>query len=774
MVTAAEYLRVQIVNGKIGWRPGKCDLDDDFILGSLRFSAGLWVGGGVTPNRLPGNDGAIKALRGEARDAGEPAQLTTCPVCGAWLSIPDEGITESKLTIHIVFETDADVKSVEQFFRTLDVKDDQVEVKGIRVTAENHSAGYMTASFSMNCQGNLKPETVEKLWDDVSGKTGENGIRLKIAPFRASRPGYFPVMEPKSKNTAREGDFEIYCPDPECNLNRGVRWGEGVPLNIDPEDREELPDGLYLKKVETPFAEGARIPVPACIVDEQVYRRCPTVIVGTADKIARLAFEPRAASMFGNVEKYSACYGYYRDELLPRGQNATTRKCEGIVVPVPPFSPPDLIVQDELHLIDGPLGSMFGLYETVVDALCSSGDRFPKYIASTATIKHARSQIQSLFTRDLFQFPPHGMEIEDSFFVHYPSGEQAWDETHPGRVYMGICAPGRGAHTPLIRIWSRILKTGNDLRGMEHAANFWTLVGYFNAIRELGGALALYRQDIVERLRKISEGSDTREIDQSRTMELSSRIESTHLPSILKELETPKTPVEQNPDAIFTTSMFGTGVDIPHLSLMVVHGQPKTTSAYIQATGRVGRERSAPVITFLRASRPRDMSHYEMFTSYHQRIYLDVEPVSVSPFSMGALGRASGPAVVAFLRNMRDAHVMWWNDGGDAVIEADSEPDIQQIVDLFGNRFSKLPESVKQGTVAQEIREYIKSQIDSWKNVAEQSGTSLVFSEYVMYGDPENDVVLGDPVHKHAGKKFVYENAPQSLRDVEETTGFEV
>lgn len=781
MVTAAEYLRVQTVHEKIGWRPEKCDITDDFILGSMRFSAGLWVGIGVTPNKLRGDRGAIKALRGGAKDAGEPAQLTTCPVCGGWLSIPNEGITERKLTIHIVFKTDADVDSVEQFFRTLEVKDDTVEVEGIKVTAESHSAGYMTASFSMSGQrDDLKPENVEKLWGDVSGKADENGIKLEIASFRSSRPGYFPVMEPKSKNTAREGDFEIYCPNPECDLNRGVHWKEGVPLNVDPEDRGELPDGLYLKKTETPFIESARIPIPACIVDEQVYRRCPTVIVGTADKIARLAFEPRVASMFGNVEKYSSCYGYYRDDLLPKDPNATTKRCkeERMITSVLPFSPPDLIVQDELHLIDGPLGSMFGLYETAVGALCSSGDRVPRYIASTATIKHAESQIQSLFTRDMFQFPPHGMEIEDSFFVHYPSGEQAWDETHPGRVYMGICAPGRGAHTPLIRIWSRILKTGNDLRGMKHAGNFWTLVGYFNAIRELGGALALYRQDIVERLehlRKISGGSDTREIDQSRIVELSSRIESTHLPSILKELETLKTPVEKNPDAIFATSMFGTGVDIPHLSLMAVQGQPKTTSAYIQATGRVGRKYSAPVITFLRASRPRDMSHYEMFTRYHHRIYLDVEPVSVSPFSEGALRRASGPVAVAFLRNMRDAHVRWWSDAGDVVIDADSELDVQQINDLFENRFSKLPESlVKQGKTSQEIREDIKRQIEWWKTIAKQSGTSLRFNEYTMYGHPEKDVVLGDPVHKHAGKKFVYENAPQSLRDVEETTGFEV
>lgn len=777
MVTAAEYLRVQIDNGKIGWRPIKCDIGDDFIYGSLRFSTGLWVGGGVTPNNLLGQGyGAIEALRGEAKDAGEPAQLTACPACGALLSIPDGGMAEGKQTIHLVLKTDANMKSVENFFEKLDTKDGKMNVKEATVTAENHSAGHFTVSLTINCNARIDEKDFENLSHQIIEDANKNGMNLIIASFRASRPGYFPVIEPKSKNTVKEGDFEIYCPDPSCTLNKGPRWKEGVPLNIVPDDREKLPDNLYVRKVKSPFTGGTRIPIPAYTVDEQVYRRCPTVIVGTADKIARLAFEPRAASIFGNVEKYSACYGYYRDDLWPKGQNPAGRcKEEEMSVSVTPFSPPDLIVQDELHLIDGPLGSMFGLYETIVDALCTSGSRVPKHIASTATIKHAASQIKSLFARELFQFPPHGMKIEGNFFMRYPSSETAWNEEKPGRLYIGICAPGRGAHTPLIRMWSRILSTGKNMIHDKHADHFWTIVGYFNAIRELGGSLALYRQDIVERLRKITESSVARDIDISKTMELSSRIDSTRLPSILKELENVKTPVDRNPDAIFTTSMFGTGVDIPHLSLMVVHGQPKTTSAYIQATGRVGRNYGALVLTSLRASRPRDMSHYEMFVSYHHRIYLDVEPVSVSPFSEGALRRASGPAAVAYLRNVRRPQVKWWdNNDGDAVIGVDSEKDIRQVIELFEKRFGRQPEYVKQGRTASEIENYVKSQIERWKKIAELCKTSLVFNEYVMYGDPKKDVVLGDPVHKHAGKKIVYHNAPQSLRDVEETTGFQV
>jgi hypothetical protein len=777
MVTAAEYLRIQISNRKVGWRPRKCEIEDDFIYGSLRFSTGLWVGGGVTPNNLLGQGyGAIEVLRGEATDAGEPAQLTECPVCGALLSIPDGGVAEGKHTIHLVLKTEANMKLMEQFFEKLDTKDEKMKVETTTVTADNHSPGYFTVSFTLNCNVRIVEKDFENLSHQIIEDANKKGMNLTVASFRASRPGYFPVIEPKSKNTVKEGDFEIYCPDSGCSLNKGLQWKEGVPLNIVPDDQEKLPDDLYVRKVKSPFTDGTRIPISAYTVDEQIYRRCPTIIVGTADKIARLAFEPRAASIFGNVEKYSACYGYYRDDLWPKGQNATSKCKEArMSVSVPPFSPPDLIVQDELHLIDGPLGSMFGLYETIVDTLCTSEGRIPKHIASTATIKHAASQIKSLFAREPFQFPPHGMKIDDNFFMRYPSPEKAWNEEKPGRLYIGICTPGRGAHTPLIRMWTRILKTGKDTINDKHADNFWTVVGYFNAIRELGGALALYRQDIVERMRKISESSCARDIDTSKTMELSSRIDSTRLPSILKELENVKTPVDRNPDAIFTTSMFGTGVDIPHLSLMVVHGQPKTTSAYIQATGRVGRNYGALVLTFLRASRPRDMSHYEMFVSYHHRIYLDVEPVSVSPFSEGALRRASGPAAVAYLRNMRRPHVKWWeNDDGIAVLEVDSEKDIRQVIELFEKRFSRQPEHVKQGRTAYEIENYIKSQIERWKKIAELHKTSLVFNEYVMYGDPKKDVVLGDPTHKHAGKKIVYSNAPQSLRDVEETTGFQV
>ena len=220
-------------------------------------------------------------------------------------------------------------------------------------------------------------------------------------------------------------------------------------------------------------------------------------------------------------------------------------------------------------------------------------------------MRKAEAQIQSLFNRQLMQFPPSALSSDERFFA--TGGEaHALDNSKSGRLYVAVCAPGKGAQTPIVRIWSSLLQAAHELSQTSQPGSidpFWTLVGYFNATRELAGALSLYRQDIPERIDSRA-GPDARDLDDSRRMELSSRASSTNLPILLQKLEVPYPSTQ---DSVFATSMFGTGVDVDRLSLMVVHGQPKTTSSYIQATGRVGRKSCALVVSFFRASRPRDL-----------------------------------------------------------------------------------------------------------------------------------------------------------------------
>jgi hypothetical protein len=612
----------------------------------------------------------------------------------------------------------------------------------------------------------LTERQVDDMWNDISATIQY----LEIASFRASRPGYFgsgvdPGLTVKSRGRL---DFEIFCPNPDCVLNNSsISFKDLTPVKS-PSGNDDLHrDALSGTGVEA-FDAGCRLPIPAYTVDEQIYSRCPSVVVSTADKIARLSFEPRASAIFGNVNKYNPYYGYHRGDLFPDG---TTPKGRAYSQDIHPPRPPDLIVQDELHLMDGPLGSMFGLYETAVGGLIAESDALPKYIASTATARRVGSQVRRLFARELNQFPAYGLDIDDSFFVRTPKRHEALEDSRPGRMYIGLCTPGLGPNTPMSRVWSRILSASYDSRNETDAVYYWTIVGYFNTIKGLGNTRALYRENVVERLRAIR---SPRNLDMDNIEELSSRISSTKITNILSELESgvERSP-QQNIDALFTTSMFGTGVDTRHLSLMLVDGQPKTTSQYIQATGRVGRERGGVVLTFLRPTRPRDLSHYEMFTGYHHRIHLDVEAPSVSPFSKGALMRAAGPVAVSFLRNMRKANAQWQGDTGSVILQNGAHLDTDTFLKTVVPGRLK---SVMHTNPAQVI-DFFRSEIGRWKVIADRinmKGLGLDFVEYAMYGPPKKDVVLGDIKHRYAGKDVVFENAPQSLREIEETTAFEV
>ena len=184
----------------------------------------------------------------------------------------------------------------------------------------------------------------------------------------------------------------------------------------------------------------------------------------------------------------------------------------------------------------------------------------------------------------------------------------------------------------------------------QETDQFSTIVGYFNAKRELAGALGLYKQDIPERLGVLADRDGHVHCGPRDYIELSGRTESAEIPGKLDRLA--KFP-DNDVDALFCTSMFGTGVDVDRLGLMVVHGQPKTTANYIQATGRVGRKMGGLVITFLRSTRPRDLDHYEFFVGYHRSLHRYVEPITVFPFSPRARERGLGPLSVLVLRNAR-------------------------------------------------------------------------------------------------------------------------
>jgi len=380
-----------------------------------------------------------------------------------------------------------------------------------------------------------------------------------------------------------------------------------------------------------PFS--SQVGLPLQVVDAAIYDNPPSLVIGTVDKFAMLPWRPEARSLFGLVHG---------------------------------FPPPDLIVQDELHLISGPLGSMVAHYETAIEALCRTGTvtRTPKIVASTATIAHAPEQIRALYdNRDGFLFPPQELFAGSSFFARENVEEG-------GRSYLGVFASALPSHvTAQIRVLSALLQSvkcipGADASGVDP---YWTLMVYFNSIRELGHAATLIRADIREYMNamwdrqgmsKAIGGQDALNCRRfiNRDLELTSRIQSNQIPEILQQLFSSYEAGDDHNavDVCLATNMIQVGLDVPRLSLMTIVGQPKTTAEYIQASSRVGRQDPGLVVTVYNPARPRDRSHYEHFRAYHQSIYRFVEPTSITPFAQPVIERALHAVIVALARTLGD------------------------------------------------------------------------------------------------------------------------
>ena len=419
---------------------------------------------------------------------------------------------------------------------------------------------------------------------------------------------------------------------------------------------------LVCEDPNCPFHESG---LPLEVVDERIYHRPPTMVIGTVDKFAMLAWTPEARKLFG-IDN-------------------------GLV------DPPDLIIQDELHLISGPLGSMVGHYETLIDELCTRQDgtdrRGPKIVASTATIARANEQVWALYGREARLFPAQALRAGNSFFA------EERDDV-PGRTYVGVLAAGLSSHVVAqIRTAAALLQAPATLRGTvgdEVLDPYWSLVTYFNSLRELGRATTLIQADIREYLNWIWQRTGISEsrrasIDRRRFInhyvELTSRVPSAEIPEVLEGLFT-ALPDATTVDVCFATNMIQVGLDVPRLSLMMVVGQPKGASEYIQASSRVGRDIRKPglVVANYNPFKPRDRSHFETFRQYHEAIYRYVEPTSVTPFSLPVLERAIHALAVALIRcwdtSMRDRP----GSGPPPALE-------RRIRDLIGQRVARIAPS---------------------------------------------------------------------------------
>ena len=483
-------------------------------------------------------------------------------------------------------------------------------------------------------------------------------------------------------------------------------------------------------------------PIPVLTVDDHLYVSPPSLIIGTIDKFAQLPRRSDLRSLFG----------------LDGGLR------------------PALIIQDELHLISGPLGSMAGLYETVIDLVCTDGGVRPKLIGSTATIGQAGRQVRALFDRDVLQFPPAGFEARDSFFA-------VRDEKGPDRVYLGLSSAGRSPKFTLQAATAALLQAAGRRRDAGARAGsldpFWTAVLYFNSLRELGGAHVLVHDDIPRHMSFLASrmGCQRRDLE-AEAIELSSRVASRALPEYLKQLAVPLDGVDGDPfgpvptDVVLASNMISVGVDVSRLGLMLVNGQPKSTAEYIQASSRIGRGLPGLVVTLYNFGRPRDVSHFEHFRFYHGTLYRNVEATSVTPWAPRARDKALHAVVAAAVR-----HLVPDMDDEKAARDFDaSDAAVQKVLAAIGRRAHSASRVINgdESIEGDETKADVEGIVWQWgerSRASRAAGTALLYWERkAPFGRTKPHLMTS----AEEGKKPSRTGwpTPNSMREVEPSTAF--
>lgn len=551
---------------------------------------------------------------------------------------------------------------------------------------------------------------------------------------------------------------------PWCGKKFDTQSFRLIPSKTNPED-------LRITCVNATCDFTGDHPLPIVAVDEPIYRRLPGFLIATVDKFAALPWIGPSGKLFGHVERFDDD-GFYSAAEPGKGKSLGG-----------PLLPPDLIIQDELHLISGPLGTIAGVYETAIGHLAerdlADGKKLrPKIIASTATVRQAESQIRALFARpSSMVFPPPGPDRRDTFFAKTHAPEQS-----PARLYLGIGAQGRSLKVVLLRTALALLSAGQTLykqAGKKDPNNpvdpYMTLLGYFNSLRELGGSRRIVEDEVTSQLRRYASRKRRDPLDDlfskreiGEPLELTSRV-STNQVSEAKRRLAQNFSEDDHIDIALATNMISVGLDITRLGLMVVLGQPKMSAEYIQATSRVGRDPKRPglVVTLLNVHKPRDRSHYERFGFYHETFYRTVEATSVTPFSPRALDRALAASLVAFARHYL---TNFGSPTGAATVLTDRSA-LNVVAEAFAQRAvahrNFTPQ--EQAAIRSRVRDRCIDLLDSWYKLADaerlkgaqmQYGTELPNQPALLHGFlDDNLATLPDDF-----KKF---RANRSMRDVE-------
>lgn len=392
--------------------------------------------------------------------------------------------------------------------------------------------------------------------------------------------------------------------------------------------------------------------LPVVLIDENIYKKPPTILFATVDKFAMLAWKGEATTFFNN---------------------SINRK-------------PELIIQDELHLLNGTLGSLVGLFENTLLQLCDN----PKIIASTATVKNVDKQIQGLYGREARVFPQYATNSDDTFFSKVIEDSK--------RKYIGILPTGKTTVVTNLQLLASLifarLEIWKQSSDKKEADSFWTILSYFKSLKEIGR----FSNKINSELKPIIKQLQVRYLNDDlisannynklsyRNVELTSRIPNEKIKKNLDLLESEfngNLKEHKAYDLVLATNMISVGLDVSRLGVMVMNGMPPNTAEYIQASSRVARKNEGFVITLYDPFNSRDLSYYEDFVQFHKTFYKQVEPLSVTPFAENALDKMLFTLILAYFRHTTKYTA---NDTANALIDDNVKNALRNnLITLFKN-----------------------------------------------------------------------------------------
>lgn len=541
--------------------------------------------------------------------------------------------------------------------------------------------------------------------------------------------------------------------------------------------------------------------LPIMLCDEYIYSNPPTLLFGTVDKFASLGH--KVSNESNKINKDSR-------RLFGRGLLNNL--------------PPSLIIQDELHLLLGPLGSAVSLFEGAIEQLCTYNKKLkdgteikvrPKIISSTATTRNTELQIRALYDRDVNIFPKSGIDYDDSFFAFYKREKvDGITKYISKRKYIGILPTGRTQMTTQMRLIATIFvhraifeKENFDKLSDKEVSSamdyYHSIIAYFNSLKEVGKTDAQFYTEFTKYTRRLFKRvlrySDMLECyycyDSSfNKSELTGRLTGAEVVDQLSTVSQKwdavnRLPHKESansdiwikgstpPDLILATNMISVGLDVNRFNTILMNSMPRNIAEYIQASSRVARDKSGLVITLHNPFRTRDLSHFERFREFHEKLYYYVEPISITPYSKKSIEKYLPLYLATMIRHS-------YEELADSPSSLNNNL-VQSIKSDLGNHFKTLlkrtqdlddeQKNLLTEDLEHNIESFITEALNKWKSLVDDQANNnyrLVYSgaDFLNNNPRIPDVYRNLFISLDAYQNEETENmwaVPMSLRSVE-------